>query len=331
MLYTNDLEKTVLFEPATRCNRLQIVSGFTDCERIATHVIELVDGHKEGKYKKVKQIDLIVGMYRSVSERKHLLLKNLLKTTLSDNDSPKFNLYYITQNREVHSKVYTWFNGKTPMESFVGSANYSIEAFKRRRECMTDGDPRLTAKYFDSLVGDTVNCLNAQNIRFSRKAVEPDEAFDPDNNDYAYYSRLEPVATITVSLLTTKGEIGYGSSVNWGIRRNGTPRNANQAYIPYNKPDKVPGFFPDRVNPEDRNCPLFRVLTPDGGMFHMRMAQQNNKALHSAESNSILGSWIRSRLGCSSGSFVTKQMLLNYGKTYVTFKKYEDGTYILEF
>ena len=28
---------------------------------------------------------------------------------------------------------------------------------------------------------------------------------------------------------------------------------------------------------------------------------------------------------------VTKQMLELYGKTYVTFRKYEDGTYLLDF
>lgn len=63
----------------------------------------------------------------------------------------------------------------------------------------------------------------------------------------------------------------------------------------------------------------------------MRMAQANNKALHSAESNSILGQWIRNEMKVPSGTFITKQMLENYGKTYVTFRKYADGTYLLDF
>ena len=125
--------------------------------------------------------------------------------------------------------------------------------------------------------------------------------------------------------------MGYGSSINWGIRPNGTKRNPNQAYIPYNKQDRIPGFFPDRINPEDKNCPVFRVVTKDGGTFHMRMAQQGNKALQSAESNSILGEWIRKRMKLPSGCYITKQMLLNYGKTEVTFRKYDDGTYLLDF
>lgn len=331
MLYIDNLEKTVLYDPAKTCNRLQIISGFTDCERISTHIIELVDGYKEGSYQKCEQIDLILGMYRSVSERKHQLLQRLLAYTLSGRDIPKFNLYYIAQHKEVHSKVYTWFQDDKPIKSYVGSANYSIEAFRRRRECMTDGDPIQTADYFNTLITDTVNCLDAKNIKFSKTLSTENDGTDPDNTDYDYYAKLTPVATCSISLLTSQGEIGYGSSINWGIRQNGTKRNPNQAYIPYNKQDKVPGFFPDRINPDDKNCPIFRVITKNGGTFHMRMAQAGNKALHSAENNSILGEWLRKEMNLPSGCFVTKQMLLNYGKTAVTFRKYEDGTYLLDF
>ncbi len=116
-----------------------------------------------------------------------------------------------------------------------------------------------------------------------------------------------------------------------GIRQNGTKRNPNQAYIPYNRNDKKEGFFPDRINPNDKNCPIFRVITKDYGSFHMRMAQANNKALHSAENNAILGEWIRLKLGVPQGCYVTKQMLLNYGKTFVTFRKYPNNVYLLDF
>lgn len=90
-------------------------------------------------------------------------------------------------------------------------------------------------------------------------------------------------------------------------------------------------FFPDRHNPDDINCPMFKVITRDFGSFYMRMAQQENKALQSVESNAILGEWIRNRAGVPSGGYVTKQMLENYGKTYVTFRKYADEVYLLDF
>ena len=37
------------------------------------------------------------------------------------------------------------------------------------------------------------------------------------------------------------------------------------------------------------------------------------------------------KIGTPSGGFVTKQMLEHYGKTYVTFRKYKDGVYLLDF
>ena len=76
---------------------------------------------------------------------------------------------------------------------------------------------------------------------------------------------------------------------------------------------------------------MFKVITKDFGSFHMRLAQQGNKAIHSVESNAILGEWLRKLLDVPSGEYITKQMLDNYGKTYVTFRKYSDGTYLLDF
>ena len=140
-----------------------------------------------------------------------------------------------------------------------------------------------------------------------------------------------PIDQIRVSLLMAKGGVGYGSGINWGIRPNGTRRNRNQAYIPYNKADKKSGFFPERVNPDDKHCPLFKVITREAGAFYMRLAQDRDKGIHSADSNAIIGKWIREKIGAADGQFVTKEMLEQYGATSVVFKKYENGIYVLEF
>ena len=53
MLYTKDLEDVILYAPAlvagSACSSLKIISGFTDCERISSHLISLLDGIKEKK------------------------------------------------------------------------------------------------------------------------------------------------------------------------------------------------------------------------------------------------------------------------------------------
>lgn len=338
MFYYENLESPILYEPAKTCNKLQIITGFTDCERISTHLIELTDGAKEHIYNKDIEIEMILGMYKgaSITKRKHQQIQRLLAYTIPVYKMPKFTCRYIIQNKEVHSKVYVWSSDNKPQIAFCGSANYTINAFRNRRECMADCDPKAAEEYFRYLLPDSMDCLDSNiesRITLAKQGggLLMDELDDPDNDDYASYDKKIPVATAEISLLTARGDIGYGSSVNWGIRPNGTKRNPNQAYIPYNRADKVPGFFPDRVNPDDKNCPVFRVITKNGGTFHMRMAQAGNKALHSAESNSILGEWIRQEMHVPSGTFITKQMLENYGKTKVTFRKYDDGTYLLDF
>lgn len=336
MLYYDNLEQPILFDPAKTCNKLQIVTGFTDCERISTHLIGLADGIKDHIYQNNIEIEMILGMYKgaSITRGKHMKIQRLLAYTIPASNMPKFSCRYIIQNREVHSKLYVWSSNDKPKIAFCGSANYTINAFQKRRECMSECDPIMADEYYKVLLADSMNCLDSEiesRISLARQGGFEDEIDDPDNDDYADYDKRTPVATAEISLLTAAGDIGYGSSVNWGIRPNGTRRDPNQAYIPYNRADKVPGFFPDRVHPDDKNCPVFRVITKNGGTFHMRMAQAGNKALHSAESNSILGEWIRNEMGVPSGSFITKQMLENYGKTKVTFRKYDDGTYLLDF
>lgn len=63
----------------------------------------------------------------------------------------------------------------------------------------------------------------------------------------------------------------------------------------------------------------------------MRQAQAKGKALETPESNAIIGEWIRHKLGVPDGTYITKQMLDQYGKPKVLFKKYEDGIYTLEY
>ena len=66
----------------------------------------------------------------------------------------------------------------------------------------------------------------------------------------------------------------------------------------------------------------------------MRVAQGDGKALETPQSNAILGAWIRNILKLESGVFITKEMLEEYGKTFVTFKKYNlhgEDIYTLDF
>lgn len=342
-----EFDEPVLYTPARTeflrpCNSLKIITAFTDCERISTHIINLADGIKCSRFVKSMSVDILLGMTKSsLSPKKHNDICRLLKQLNSSNGMPKVSCRYICNGPEVHSKVYVWNYtdkemGELPYIAYCGSLNYTMNAFYKRKEAVSMCNPSEAFEYYKSLLPDTLDCFDPLASEKLKTVVNNSQpvAEDVDNseNEYNEYDKELPVETITVSLLRADGsDTGYGSGINWGIRKNGTKRNPNQAYIPYNHKDKVTGFFPDRLSPNDDNCPIFKVITKDFGSFHMRMAQQGNKALHSAESNSILGEWIRKRINAPSGGYVTKQMLELYGKTYVTFRKYADGTYLLDF
>ena len=165
----------------------------------------------------------------------------------------------------------------------------------------------------------------------AKKNVEDDVAeTNLENLLWEKYETIQPLDILEISLLKADGtETGYGSGVNWGIRKNGYKRNRNQAYIPYNTADQRKGFFPS-VNP-DGTYPVFKVIIKGYGAFYMRQAQANGKGLHTPESNAVLGEWIRRQLGVPDGVYITKEMLENAGGTKVLFKKYDDGIYTLEY
>lgn len=350
-LLTTAFDEPVLYAPARTeekhpCNSLRIITAFTDCERISTHMIHLSEGMKNNRLAKGMRVEILLGMTKSsLSQKKHEDICRLIGFINGAKGMPKVSCRYICNGPEVHSKIYLWGfpsadePGKIkvlPRVAYCGSLNYTMNAFYKRRESVALCDPVGAWQYYNELLSDTVDCFDPAVSEKLKNVMNntPDSGEEPDNSerDYLRYDKETPVGTIRISLLRADGsDTGYGSGINWGIRKNGTKRDQNQAYIPYNHQDRVAGFFPDRIHPEDENCPMFQVITKDFGSFHMRMAQQGNKALHSVESNAILGEWIRKRIGAPSGGYVTKQMLEHYGKTYVQFRKYADGTYLLDF
>lgn len=109
--------------------------------------------------------------------------------------------------------------------------------------------------------------------------------------------------------------------MNWGQRSH---RNKNEAYIPLPSMIAKKGFFP-------LNKQHFMVSTDDGHTLLLRVEQQNNKAITTPLSNAQLGEYFRRRLGLANGAFITKQHLLTYGRTDVTFYKIDDEEFYMDF
>lgn len=291
---TSNFDEQVLYAPARTeidnpCDSLRIITAFTDCERISTHMIKLSEGMKNNRFVKGIDVEILLGMTKSsLSQKKHEDIKRLIGFINEARDMPNITCRYICNGPEVHSKIYLWSHrdlytpecaGRIPYRAYCGSLNYTMNAFYKRRESVAQCDSGGAFLYYEELLPDTIDCFDPLVTERLKNVVNngPEDFVEPDNSerDYIKYDGENPIAAIEVSLLKADGsDTGYGSGINWGIRPDGTRRNQNQAYIPYNQQDKVHGFFPDRELPEDENCPMFKVITKDFGSFHMRMAQR---------------------------------------------------------
>lgn len=340
-MFTEDFEKRILLEPASknglRCNHLRIVTAFTDVERISKHLLQLFDGIKKKEYVSNIKVDIILGMTKGtgLTEKKHKKLCERIRWLNSVIGMPKVTCRYVVEGKQVHSKVYVWSKGHEVKVAYSGSANYSMNAFFVRRECMDECNAKEALRYYRSIFKDTMDCFCADlkdKLTFAvKRNVEEDiEVTNLENLSWENYENTAPEEQIFISLLKANGQdTGYGSGVNWGIRKNGYKRNRNQAYIPYNVKDRKQGFFP--MVDANGTYPVFKVIIKGYGAFYMRQAQAGGKALETPESNAIIGEWLRKEVGVPDGTYITKDMLEHSKGTKVLFKKFSDGIYTLEY
>ena len=310
-----NLIQRVLLEPIRNgADQLIIISGYVSHNMASWHMKRI----NEESLPPI-QISLIAGMYpvAGVNIELHEGLKDLVN--FSDEHYSSFECKYVYKGYPVHSKVYLWMKDKIPFVAFVGSANYTRNGFgKLQREYVVDCDPFEAYKYCQEIEADSIICNHSEveeYIRFykSQKIIQ----IEQETKD----STLEKV---TLSLLTSKGDVGYGSGINWGIRRDGTKREPNQAYIRVPAEIARSGFFPlDKTH--------FSAITDDHKQLILRIEQANNKALTTPLNNSSLGEYLRNRIGVANGAFVTKADLERYGRTDVTFYKIDEEQFFMDF
>lgn len=298
-----DLFQKVLLEPADKSTELLIVSGYAKAS--------MADRHLDALIKDIKTevaISLIYGMasVEGVSLSDHTMFKKL------ESLAP-FKCYYFAEPVPVHSKVYVWLINQTPYRAFVGSANYTQSGFfgnYQYKEVMAEVNPDIALDYYHLILGSALEIMHED-------IEERVTFYDPTQSPHT--TELTDIEELT--LVTRDGTPGKISGLNWGQREG---RNRNQAYIPIPSNIAGKGFFPARTE-------RFTVRTDDGFVFIAAVAQDGDKAIHSPESNDIIGKYFRDRLGVGSGAPVTREHLDRYGRTDVTFYKIDDETYYMDF
>ena len=145
---TCDFDEPILYAPARTdsvhpCTSLKVITAFTDCERISTHMIKLAEGIKSNRFVKGLSIEILLGMTKSsLSQKKHEDICRMIGFLNSSKGMPKISCRYICNGPEVHSKVYVWtypeeMVGEMPYVAFCGSLNYTMNAFYKRRESVS--------------------------------------------------------------------------------------------------------------------------------------------------------------------------------------------------
>ncbi|MBI5525024.1 MAG: NgoFVII family restriction endonuclease [Deltaproteobacteria bacterium] len=328
-MFTKDLFETVLIDPVKDgSDRLFVVSGYGTVAMAFHHLQEVL------KVSKKIAVELIVGMcpQDGISSVNHEAFRKLVGF-----DYPtRFDCRYLVSAPPVHSKVYSWQRGGRPSVAFLGSANYTQNAFgvatrgtgvRAQWEALDHCDAHQATAYFMEVLRRTIECrdpraadlvaLHRTRIKASRKGVKGETEPRAPVEDLASMER------VLISFLDRNGTLPRRSGLNWGQRPE-LRREPNQAYIRLDSSVYSSGFFPPRGM-------HFSLMTDDGQVIICTRAQDNGKAIHTPHDNSIIGKYFRKRLGLRDGATVAKSDLERYGRTDVAFYKVDDETFFMDF
>ena len=152
----------------------------------------------------------------------------------------------------------------------------------------------------------------SQTIQFDLKGLK--DFFSIVKNEYPslfFSDNSIKIEKIRVSLLDRNGEPQYG--LKWGQREG---REPNQAYIQLPIEVYRSDFFPRKPN-------HFIIKTDDGQNIVFTRAQKTDEgtALQTPKDNSLLGKYLRTRMGIPLGNAITKDDILRYGCSDLTFFK----------
>lgn len=306
MIHEN-LFRQVLLEPGYGIagGKLRIVSGFATANMADRHMKHLQDQNLD------ISIELIVGMtvQQGIQAAQHSGFCKLVEKAPWGID---LQCRYVVRDNPVHSKLYVWLDKDgNPSKAFCGSANYTLAGFgKSQTESLALADPLECNQFYKHIFSRTFDCTRdhiEDRIRIVSSEREPVQGRD--------------LESVKLSLLISGGKTPAKSGINWGQRPG---REPNQAYISVPVHVRRTNFFPPRGE-------QFTVQTDDGDTFICVRAQDEGKGLHTTQNNSLLGAYLRIRLGLELGAYVTRQDLLRYGRTDVSFYKIDDETYWLDF
>ena len=271
---------------------------------------------------------VIYGMYgdKGIQSRLHNSLINC-QNTIGNVD-----IWYSTI--PIHSKCYIWKYNNTIQHALIGSANFS-----------TNG---LTTPYREVLAETTHDTFYALNEYISRVLSHSILCNTITMSIQAQTQNIFYNTTnmCNMSLLDRYGNVPSASGLNWGHGQGHvTP---NDSYIAIRKEHlrSCPNLFPPKQEFPNvrqngrlqRHNDVIEIIWDDGYVMEGLLEGNQNengliypKQISSSPRKSIMGRYLRQRLGLQDGHFITIQDLMNYGRTDITASLIDEGIYSFDF
>jgi len=275
---------------------------------------------------------VIYGMYgdKGIQNRLHDALINTQINT------PHVNIYYSTV--PIHSKCYIWKNKNIIQHALIGSANFSTNGLctpyrETLAETTLDTFQPLH-EYVDRVMENSILCTDIQLTQRSQQIIT-----SVNTQVSTQFCRM--------SLLGRGDIVHEASGLNWGQGRGHVA--PNDAYIAIKKDyiRQYPSLFPPKQNfttmtdiggRQNRHNDIVDIIWDDGfimdGLFEG--SQDENgltfpKQISSFPRKSIMGEYIRSRLGIPLGQAVRIEDLQRYGRTTIDISLQEESVYFFDF
>ncbi len=331
MLYYTNLENKVFESPSSpEIDNFVVLSGYIGVEPIS----KLADLPSN------IHATVIYGMYGSdnISAPLHNALLEL------QNKLPNVEILYSTI--PVHSKVYFWREGENIANALIGSANFSVSGLRNDyKEILTDMEESSFPDfktYYEYVRQRCIACTD-NNIRAKKVSKLPRTT-----------ARTQPLLAHGIcraSLLDAKGLVPKKSGLNWGFSKGHV--SEGDAYIRITKEyiRSFPKMFPPKkyvggiVNEasagrKNRENDEVELIWDDGTvMIGLLEGQLSNnvdamiypKQISTSPKKSILGVYLRKRLGVDLNHLITKSDLKKYGRTHIDISLISDGIYYMDF
>lgn len=334
MLFYKDLDKIVfsrneLFD----CDELLIISGYVG----PTPVHELS--------KLPIKTTVIYGMYpdAKINEKLHSALIEEKKNNSS------LNIFY--SSIPVHAKCYIWKHKGSIVTALIGSANFTTSGltnpFKEVLAETTKDTFKALEEYSEKVINNSIDCEKAEpkKNKSKEKTKNTEEKYTPD------------ICTLPLYIVDEEGkkEVPLRSGINWGqAKKTGSHVNINDAYIKISSENlkHYPQMFPAKLKSpfniesvkrkDHRHNDNIEMIWDDGtrmtGLLEGSVVKKEDgktvlypKQISSSPQKSILGEYIRKRLGVEKEEPITMKDLNEYGRTSIDVSLLGEGIYYFDF